>query len=120
MAFTGDEGEMIDPALGQKWIDNYRNKVKSDPKAIFGEFYGFRKIEELVGQTGAVGIRIYYAIDDTGTQRMILVGTDANQNDIAPIAGSKGQGLVLDVGFQCPPKCNGPCGEERGRNPAKR
>lgn len=107
MAFTGDEGKMIDPATAQKWIDNYQTKVKSDPKAIFGEFFGFRNIEKLLGQGGALGVRIYYAIDDTGTQRMVLVAANAKENNIAPIDGTKSLGLVLEQGAACPPYCTG-------------
>lgn len=105
MAFTGDEGKMIDPAQAQKWIDNYQKSA--GPDAIHGEFFGFRRFNELLGQGKSMGIRIYYAKDDDGAQRLVLVAVSANEDNIAKIQGSDVQGLVLDSGMYCPPYCGG-------------
>jgi len=105
MAFTGDEGKMIDPTLAQQWIDNYQKSA--GPDAIHGEFFGFRRLSELIGQGNAIGIRIYYAKDDAGVQRLILVAVSPNEDNIAKIQGSSVQGLVLDHGMNCPPYCTG-------------
>jgi hypothetical protein len=104
MAFTGDEGEMIDPALAQKWIDNYQKSA--GPKAMKGEFYGFRRLSELLGQGAAIGIRIYYAQDDAGVQKLVLVAVTPEEKNIAKIDGSSAPGFVLDKGSGCPPYCN--------------
>lgn len=103
MAFTGDEGEMIDAALAQKWIDNYAKSA--GPSAIKAEFFGFRKIEQLFGQGKAIGVRIYYAKDDKGEDRMVLVAVSSEEANLAKIDGSSAAGLVLDSGFPCPPYC---------------
>ena len=105
MAFTGDEGKMIDAATAQKWIDNYEKNLA--PGAIKAHFFGFRRFEELLGQDGAIGLRIYYAKDDAGVDQLIVVAANTKQNNIAKIDGSKLDGLVLDHSYPCPPYCGG-------------
>ena len=104
MAFTGDEGEMIDPTLAQKWIDNYQKSV--DSKATRAEFFGFRRLSELLGQGNAIGIRIYYAKDDAGVDRLVVVAVTPEEKNIAKIDGSTSAGMVLEDGSRCPPYCN--------------
>jgi hypothetical protein len=104
MAFTGDEGEMIDPALAQQWIDNYQKGA--GPGSIKGEFFGFRRLSELLGQGEAIGVRIYYAKNDAGEDRLVLVAVTPSEKNIAKIDGSKVGGMVLEAGNPCPPYCN--------------
>ena len=103
MAFTGDEGEMIDPELAQRWIDNYQKNL--GPTDIRAEFFGFRKINELMSQGKAIGIRIYYAKDDAGASKLVMVAVSPDEGNLASIAGSKTAGLVLDNSKPCPPYC---------------
>lgn len=105
MAFTGDEGKMIDPQVAQKWIDNYQKEA--GPSAINAEFFGFRRLSELLGQDKAIGIRIYYAKDDDGKQRLVVVAASADQDNLAKVDGSSIQGFVLEDGMPCPPFCPG-------------
>lgn len=105
MAFTGDEGSMIDPAVAQKWIDNYQKDLS--PTDVRAEFFGFRKLNELLSQGKAIGVRIYYAKDDAGASRLILVAVSPGENNLAKIDGSKTIGFVLEDGKPCPPSCNG-------------
>jgi hypothetical protein len=104
MAFTGDEGKMIDPVIAQQWIDNYQKSA--GPGAIKAEFFGFRRLSELLGQGEAIGVRIYYAKNDEGADRLILVAVTPAEKNIARIDGSKGGGMVLEEGVGCPPYCN--------------
>jgi hypothetical protein len=104
MAFTGDEGKMIDPATAQKWIDNYQKSI--GPNDIRAEFFGFRRLSELLGQGEAIGIRIYYAKDDAGVDKLVLVAVTPSEKNIAKIDGSKTGGMVLEEGVGCPPYCN--------------
>jgi hypothetical protein len=106
MAFNGNEGEMIDAATAQQWIDNYAKGVK--PGSIKAEFFGFRRISELLGQGTAIGVRIYYAKNDQGEDRLVLVAVTPEESNIAKLDGSKGPGLVLETGGLCPPYCNTP------------
>ncbi len=104
MAFTGDEGKMIDPTIAQQWIDNYaKSAAPGAPKA---EFFGFRRLSELLGQGQAIGVRIYYAKNDAGEDRLVLVAVTPEEKNIAKIDGSSSQGLVLEYGSMCPPYCN--------------
>ena len=104
MAFNGDEGKMIDPALAQKWIDNYAKAA--GPEAIKAEFFGFRRLSELLGQGKAIGVRIYYAKDDEGQQRLVLIAVSPEEQNLAKIDGSAAVGFVLEEGLRCPPYCN--------------
>lgn len=104
MAFTGNEGEMIDPVIAQQWIDNYQKDVA--PGAIKAHFYGFRRFSELLGQGEAIGIRIYYAKDDAGVDKLVLVAVTPGERNIARIDGSKLGGMVLDNSYPCPPYCS--------------
>jgi hypothetical protein len=104
MAFTGDEGEMIDPKVAQQMIDNYQKGL--DPNATRAEFFGFRRVVELLGQGNAIGVRIYLGKDDAGIVRLMLCAVSAAEKNIAPIAGTTGPGLVLEAGDRCPPYCN--------------
>lgn len=94
---------MIDPALAQKWIDNYAKDAA--PGAITAEFFGFRRISELLGQGDAIGLRIYYAKDDEGKQRLILIAASPEEKNLAKVDGSGTAGMVLDQGLLCPPYC---------------
>lgn len=104
MAFTGDEGKMIDAATAQQWIDNYQRSV--GPDATRAHFVGFRRISELMGQGNSIGVRIYYANDDQGTDRLVIVAVSPEEKNIGKIDGSTTEGLVLDDTWRCPPYCN--------------
>jgi hypothetical protein len=104
MAFNGNEGEMIDATIAQGWIDNYAKSVK--PGETTAVFYGFRKLSELLGQGTAIGVRIYFAKKDDGSNTVVLVAVTPEEKNIAKIAGSKSAGLVLDMGSPCPQYCN--------------
>jgi hypothetical protein len=104
MAFTGDEGEMIDPKVAQSMIDNYRKGI--GPNETRAEFFGFRKISELLSQGKAIGLRVYLGRDDKGDLRVMLCAVSPEEKNIAPIDGTTGPGMVLEMGDKCPPYCN--------------
>jgi hypothetical protein len=104
MAFTGNEGEMIDPKTAQQMIDNYRKDI--GPNDTRAEFFGFRRISELLGQGQAIGIRIYLGKNDKGEIRLMMCAVTAEEKNIAPIDGTTGAGMVLEMGDKCPPYCN--------------
>ena len=98
MSFNGNEGTMIDLADGGDWTKNYRLSANYD--GVKSIFYGKTKLQDILGQKGCVGIRIYKAIDAEGVPVMVLIGTDANENDLL-------EGYVLERGILCPPNCGG-------------
>lgn len=96
MTFTGNEGSYITLTQGNAWTANYRN---AHPTSVKAHFYGKTKLNEILNQSGCVGIRIYRAIDDTGVEELVLVGVNANGSDLTG-------GLILDRSVACPPYCD--------------
>lgn len=96
MSFTGREGEAITLQTATQWAANYRNSAPSG--AIHSHFFGRDIINTILNQSGCVGIRAYYAIDDKGIQQILLVGVNANQEDLY-------NGTIADRSILCPPYC---------------
>ena len=63
-----------------------------------GEYYGRDAIEAIVGQENCVGIRIYYALDESMMQKLVLVDVDVSENDLY-IGASAEKGLVFHPAF---------------------
>jgi len=98
MSFNGNEGQFVTLAEASQWTANFRET--SCFQGIHAQFYGKSKIQDILRQPGCVGIRVYRALDDLGVPIVVLVGTDANENDLY-------NGLILEKGTQCPPYCGG-------------
>lgn len=98
MAFTTNEGEFISLADAISWTTNYRGSQYDN--GTKSQFYGKSKIAQILQQPGCTGLRIYYAIDNTDTPVLVLVGTNIDGNDLQT-------GLILERGFPCPPACGG-------------
>ena len=96
MSFTVDDGSVITLTQGAQWTLNYRNSsYYSGTKAVF---YGKNKIKSIINQTGANGIRIYFAINDNDESTVILVGTTSDGTDME-------SGCIVERGTLCPPMC---------------
>jgi hypothetical protein len=95
MSFTGNENHDIPLATAAEWTKNYRN---ANPNATKAHFFGREAIEAILAQESCVGIRIYYALDDTGEKHLILVGADANENDLY-------LGKLAERSKPCPSMC---------------
>ena len=89
----------------KKWIENF--KIKNPPEEIEAHFFGSDIILGILAQTGCVGIRIHYALDDSGAKQLILVGAYENGNNIWPSAqpDSNQAGIMADGSWPCPPFC---------------
>ena len=95
-SFNGDEGEFITTQEAKDMIDRYlKNKPEGTVKAIF---LGKNKIDQILSQSGCVGLRVYLGLDENGAQQLIMVGADTNMDD-------QTSGLVLDRGQPCPFDC---------------
>ena len=79
MAFDGTEGDPIDLDKAGSWTGNHRTNNPSDPKC---HFYGKDILNDILAQSGCMGIRIYRAEKPNGDKELILVGVDAEQNDM--------------------------------------
>lgn len=95
MAFTGDEAEEFPLATAAKWTCSYR---AANPNKIKAHFFGYKIIEKILAQEGCVGIRCYYALDDQGVQQLIMVGANADENDLY-------NGVIAEISRPCPPYC---------------
>ena len=95
MSFTGNENHDISLDVAAEWTENYRN---ANPGAVKGHYFGKTAIQAILSQDDAVGIRIYYALNDKGEKQLIITGVDANENDLY-------EGLLAENSITCPPKC---------------
>lgn len=95
MAFDGTEGEEITMTVASGWTENYRDEMATgDPK---GHFFGKDILNDLLDQTGCMGIRIYYGINDSDEKVLILAGAKANEDDM--------EELIVDKSKPCPAAC---------------
>ncbi len=97
MSFNGTEGAPIALATAAQWTANYRNTAQAG--AIKAHFIGRDILEKILQQDDCMGIRIYYAIDDAGTQQLVYVGADANEKD-------QTHGIIGDYTTPCPNRCD--------------
>lgn len=96
MSFNGNEGEQISLTQGAELTGRYQT---SNPDSVKGIFFGREKIRALLDQPDCMGVRIYLGQDAQGNPSLVLVGADAQENDLLE--------FVLDVGHRCPPSCSG-------------
>lgn len=94
--FTGNENHSIPLPEAAQMTLNYRNS--SPANATLGHYFGKTAIIGLLNQAGAVGMRLYYGLDDNDKKQLIAVAVDANGNDLY-------EGLILDRTIHCPPFC---------------
>ena len=59
--------------------------------------------ERILAQPGCQGIRAYNGRGEKGEQHTVLVGVDADGNDMT-------SGVLSQYGIPCPPYCGGPQG----------
>lgn len=115
--FTKDSGEFISLEKGAKFTAAFRVEERQVRKKIgtsIAAFFGENKIQQLLANPKAIGVRIYYGLDVDGDgkpdNKFVIVGVDAEGNDLLPSNDSKlGKGEVepeiLDGGVYCPTDC---------------
>ena len=96
MEFTGNENHSITLTEASNLTKNYREKAETG--AIVGAYFGKSTFLKILDQEGCVGIRYYFGQKDDGTPEMILVGVDANGNDLE-------KGEIAERQYPCPPNC---------------
>jgi hypothetical protein len=99
MAFTGNEAEQISLATAAAWTANYRAVAPAG--APLAHFFGKNIILQILDQEGCKGIRIYFAKDDDGKKQLVIVGADAEENDLY-------EGIIAERSIWCPPVCSTP------------
>lgn len=107
-SFTGEEGERIDLTEATKLVTNWRRQ-NPGPEVIRAHFFGKKNVEDVLAQPSCVGIRIYYALDDSGKKQLVVVGADKDGNNIIPQGQTNlvttDEGIILDVSMPCPSFC---------------
>ncbi|HEY3429237.1 MAG TPA: hypothetical protein VGK39_01090 [Cyclobacteriaceae bacterium] len=102
-------GDPIDLATARKWAANYRSKLtKTDERQA--HYFGSDILQQILGQSDCIGIRIYYGIDDAGNKQLMLIGVDSNGENLIPSAGARlveGDNIIGDASFPCPNTCPG-------------
>ena len=78
MPFDGSEGSAIELDVAAQWTKNYRDQ---NPDQTLGHFFGRDILEQILGQAGCQGIRLYYALDQQGTRQLLAVGADSAEDD---------------------------------------
>jgi hypothetical protein len=96
MSFTGNEAEQFPLVIAADWTKNYR---EANPNGIIAHFFGKNIIQNILDQDGCMGIRIYYALDENGKKQLIIVGANAEENDIY-------NGIIAERSYICPPYCS--------------
>ncbi len=98
MAFTGYEIHDISFAKAGDLTKDYR--LQMSPGQRKGGFFGQAAVKALLAQENCVGMRYYYGLDKDGKQVLVLVGTDASENDLV------GEGnFCMEVAIPCPDRC---------------
>lgn len=97
MAFTGHEVHDISLQEASEWTANFRATISTGQ--TIAHFFGKDAIQNILNQSGCVGIRLYYALDTLGAQQIICVGVDSNQNDLY-------EGLLAERSVKCPQDCS--------------
>lgn len=99
MGFTGNENHDIDFDDAAILTERYRDSISSGE--CIGCYFGKSALNALLEQSGCVGLRYYYGLDANNSPTLVLVGVDAEGNDII------GEGKIcLDHPIGCPDVCS--------------
>lgn len=98
--YDGTEGEAIALSQAAEWTRNYRNKRMDTAigEIAKAHFFGRDILSKILEQEGCVGIRMYYAEDNNGQKQLILIGANAEGEDME-------DGIIADRSRICPPDC---------------
>ena len=97
MSFTGNEGAVITLAEGSTMTAAYRATISTGDTIALA--VGKNLLASILGQTGCMGIRMYYALDNNGKKQLVLVGVDSNGDDMTA-------GVIVDKAIPCPTECS--------------
>lgn len=108
--FNESAGEPIPLATAKQWTANYRATIK--PGETEAHYFGAAIINRVLNEDRSVGLRIYYAIDGQGKKQLLLVGVDAEGNNLLPEDGAAanattddGGPIIVDNSLPCPQFC---------------
>ncbi len=92
----GTEDHDISLSAAAELTRRYRGQKSSGQ--INGGYFGKEALVALLGQTGCIGMRYYYGLTSLGEQVLVLVGVDANGDDMTT-------GDLAEASIPCPSFC---------------
>jgi len=96
MSFIGNEDHSITLEEASQLTRNFRDHAPSGSRR--GGFFGKDALQSILDQEGCVGIRIYLGRSEDGKPDLLLVGVDADENDLI-------EGQLAEKAYPCPPYC---------------
>jgi hypothetical protein len=105
MPFPPRRDHDIPAAAAAALTRRYRDTAGKD--AQLATMFPREVYERILAQPGCAGIRAYEARDEGGKRQTVLVGVDADGNDMTA-------GVLAEFAFPCPPYCGGGGGESSG------
>lgn len=88
-------GSFISDEKANTMASNYQI---ANPEGVFTHTVGKDVLNEMLSQDGVEGIRVYQALDDEGTLKLVIVGVDKFNNNT-------GKASDHNPGLRCPPRC---------------
>lgn len=77
----------------------FRFQETVSPGEVVAQFFDRTAMDQLLDQEGCAGIRYYYGKGADGEPHIVLVGVNAEGNDML--------GLIMQKTIPCPPYCPG-------------
>jgi hypothetical protein len=109
------KGNKISKSKARKWVNNYKKKHSKDKNFMSSMLFDKEIVLKMLKEDKCKGLRIYNALDEEGKLHFVLVGTDANGNNILPnedeymaktaqeVEG--GDPIMINDGDPCPDNC---------------
>ncbi len=97
MAFTKYEGSFITLDEGSRMTAEFRKTISHGD--TIAHAVGANLVTAILSQENCNGIRMYYGLDENGNKQLVLVGVDANGDDIT-------NGFIVDHMLPCPVTCS--------------
>ncbi|MCX2744893.1 hypothetical protein OO013_13505 [Mangrovivirga sp. M17] len=105
------KGKFISKAKAKKEVNNFK---KGNSKKPYAYSFDKEKIEKLLNQSGAEGLRVYLTKEDNGNTSVLMCAYDVDDNNIIPkgdtnepqMKETTGDEQILNSGNACPPDCN--------------
>jgi hypothetical protein len=72
----------------------------------FYESFDRESILALLAEPSCAGIRIYLGMDENMLVKVIIVGTDGNEQDILPSNSTEVSEKIVEMGRRCPTICS--------------
>ena len=83
----------------KNWVKSWRTNPPTE--LAKGHLIPGEALSELLATEGVVDVRAYMGVDESGTQKLMFVGVDANGNDMIDV-----NNFIYDSTKPCPPNCD--------------